>query len=183
MTLDIILFLSVLAITIFLFISEWLRVDVIAILVIIILAWLRLVKPSEMFSGFASNAVISIIALMILGYGIDRSGIMNRITRPIVRLAGPNEKRLIFLVSLVVGLISAFMQNVGTAALFLPAMIRISRSTRIHLSQLLMPMGFSAILGGTLSMVGSSPLIVLNDLLKQEGVEEFGLFSLTYSHD
>ena len=79
-TADIALVLAVLAGTIVLFVSERLRVDVIAILIMIALAWLRLVTPVEAFSGLASNAVVSIIAVMILGYGIDRSGIMNRIT-------------------------------------------------------------------------------------------------------
>jgi di/tricarboxylate transporter len=179
MTLDIALVLSVLGLTVFLFISELLRVDVIAILIMISLAWLRLVKPAEAFSGLSSNAVISIIAVMILGYGVDRSGVMNRITRPIMRVAGSSEKRLIAVVSAVVGVISAFMQNIGAAALFLPALVRISRKTKIPTSRLLMPMGFAAILGGTVSMVGSGPLIILNDLLKQGGHKAFGLFSVT----
>jgi len=179
MTLDIALVLSVLGVTVFLFVSELLRVDVIAILIMVTLAWLRLVTPAEAFSGLASNAVVSIIAVMILGYGVDRSGVMNRITRPIMRVAGSSEKRLISIVSAVVGVISAFMQNIGAAALFLPALVRISKKTRIPISRLLMPMGFAAILGGTLSMVGSGPLIILNDLLKQGGYKAFGLFSVT----
>jgi di/tricarboxylate transporter len=179
MTFQIALVLSVLGITIFLFVSELLRVDVIAIIVMISLAWLGLVKPEEAFSGLASNAVISIIAVMILGYGVDRSGAMNRITRPIITAAGSNERRLIGLVSMTVGLISAFMQNIGAAALFLPAMLRIAKRTDISVSRLLMPMGFAAILGGNLSMVGSSPLLILNDLLRQGGQEAFGLFSVT----
>lgn len=179
MTLDIALVLSVLGVTIFLFVSELLRVDVIAILIMISLAWLRLVKPAEAFSGLASNAVVSIIAVMILGYGVDRSGVMNRITRPIMRVAGSSERRLISMVSGAVGTLSAFMQNIGAAALFLPALVRISRNMKIPVSRLLMPMGFAAILGGTLSMVGSGPLIILNDLLKQGGQKAFGLFSVT----
>jgi di/tricarboxylate transporter len=179
MTPDIILVLSVLAGTIILFVSEWLRVDVIAILIMVTLAWLGLVDPSEAFSGLASNAVVSIIAVMILGYGVDRSGVMNRITRPILRAAGASEKRLTGLVSAVIGVLSAFIQNIGAAALFLPAILRISKRAKIPASRLLMPMGFSAIMGGTLSMVGSSPLLILNDLLKQGGEEAFGLFSVT----
>lgn len=179
MTVEIALVLSVLAGTIILFVGEFLRVDVIAILIMLTLAWLGLVKPSEAFSGLASNAVISIIAVMILGYGVDRSGVINRLTRPILDAAGHNEKRLIGLVSAVVGGLSAFMQNIGAAALFLPAMLRISRTTAIPASHLLMPVGFATILGGTLSMVGSSPLLVLNDLLRQGGQEAFGLFSVT----
>lgn len=179
MTLQIALVLSVLGVTIVLFVTELLRVDIVAILIMLMLAWLRLVKPAQAFSGLASNAVVSIIAVMILGYGVDRSGVMSRITRPILRLAGASERRLTGLVSAVVGVISAFMQNIGAAALFLPAMMRISRNTRIPASRLLMPLGFSAILGGTLSMVGSGPLIILNDLLRQSGQKAFGLFSVT----
>lgn len=179
MTLEVALVLLVLAATVVLFISEWLRVDVIAILAMLALAWLRLVTPAQAFSGFASNAVISIIAVMILGYGVDRSGVMQRITGPIVRLAGQNERRLTGLVSTAVGLLSAFMQNIGAAALFLPALLRISRQTRIPESRLLMPMGFAAILGGTLTMVASGPLIILNDLLRQADLKSFGLFGVT----
>jgi len=88
MTLEVALVLLVLAATVVLFISEWLRVDVIAILAMLALAWLRLVTLAQAFGGFASNAVISIIAVMILGYGVDRSGVMQGITRPTVHLAG-----------------------------------------------------------------------------------------------
>jgi di/tricarboxylate transporter len=179
MTPEIALVLSVLGFTVFLFATEALRVDVIAILIMLVLGWLELVTPQQAFSGLASNAVVSIIAVMILGYGVDRSGLMNRATKPIMRFAGKSESRLVSTVSGVVGIISAFMQNVGAAALFLPAMLRIAKQTRLPASRLLMPMGFAAILGGTLSMVGSSPLIILNDLMKAGGQEKFGLFSVT----
>lgn len=179
MTPEIALVLAVLAVTVFLFVTEALRVDVIAILVMLALGWLQLVTPQQAFSGLASNAVVSIIAVMILGYGVDHSGLMNRVIKPIMRFAGKSEPRLIGAVSGVVGGISAFMQNVGAAALFLPAMLRIAKRTHIPASRLLMPMGFAAILGGTLSMVGSSPLIILNDLMQAGGQEKFGLFSVT----
>ena len=165
--------------TIILFITEIFRVDIIAGIVMLSLAWLGLVTPAQAFSGFGSNAVISIVGVMIMGYGIDRSGAMNRLSIAIVQLAGSQEKRLLGVISTVVGLISAFMQNIGSAALFLPALLRISRNTRIPSSRLIMPMGFAAILGGTITMVGSGPLIILNDLLKQGGQEPFGLFSVT----
>lgn len=179
MTPEIALVLAVLAVTVFLFVTEVLRVDVVAILVMLALGWLQLVTPQQAFSGLASNAVVSIIAVMILGYGVDHSGLMNRVIKPIMRFAGKSEPRLIGAVSGVVGGMSAFMQNVGAAALFLPAMLRIAKRTHIPASRLLMPMGFAAILGGTLSMVGSSPLIILNDLMQAGGQEKFGLFSVT----
>ncbi len=179
MTPEILLTLLVLLVTIILFVTEAFRVDIISITIMISLAWLGLVEPMEIFSGFASNAVISIIAVMILGYGIDRSGVMKKLTKPIINFAGSSEKRLIAVVSASVGITSAFMQNIGATALFLPAIRRISKKINISLSRLLMPIGFSAILGGTLTMVASGPLIILNDLLRQGNEEPFNLFSVT----
>ncbi len=179
MTPEIILVLAVLVVTVILFVTEAFRVDIIAILVMVTLPWLGLITPVEAFSGLASNAVVAIIAVMILSYGVGRSGVMNRITRQIINVAGKSERRLIGLVAAAVGLISSFMQNIGAVALFLPAVMRISKKMRIPVSRLLMPLGFAGILGGTLTMVGSGPLIILNDLLRQGGQEPFGLFGVT----
>lgn len=179
MTLEILMVLIILAVTIFLFISKLFRIDIVAILVMVALPWLGLINPEQVFSGFASNAVITIIAVMILGYGLDRSGVINRIIKPIVKTAGSNEKLLILFISGTVGIVSAFMPNIGAAALFLPALLRITKTTDIPASRLMMPMAFSALLGGTLSMVGSSPLLVLNDLLRHTGQKEFSLFTVT----
>ncbi|MBW2523877.1 MAG: SLC13 family permease [Deltaproteobacteria bacterium] len=179
MTLQMGLALAVLAVTVVLFVSEWLRVDVVALVVMVALAWLGLVSPREALSGLASNAVVSIIGVMILGHGIDRTGVMNRAVRPLLRVAGDSKRRLLGLVSMAVGLISAFMQNIGAAALFLPAVLRIAKRMRFSPSRMLMPMGFAAILGGTLTMVASGPLIILNDLLRQGGHQPYSLFAVT----
>jgi di/tricarboxylate transporter len=179
MTQEIALVFAVLAVTIFLFVSEWLRVDVVALLVMLALPWLGLVEPGEALAGLSSNAVVSIIAVMILGHGVDRSGIMTRVTHLIIRVAGSSEKRLLGYVCGTVGTISAFMQNIGAAALFLPALLRLAKRTGLPESRLLMPVGFAAILGGTLTMVASGPLIILNDLLKQGQEAPFGLFAVT----
>jgi len=179
MTSEMELTLLVLALTTVLFVTDRLRGDVIAISVALILAWLGLVTPVQAFSGLGSNAVVAVVAVMILGRGVERAGVMIRLSRAIMRIAGSDENKLIWVVCTVVGGLSAFMQNIGSAALFLPAMLRISKSTKTPASRFLMPMGFSAILGGTLSMVGSGPLIILNDLLRQGGEEPFSLFSVT----
>ncbi len=180
--------LGVLALTLLLFVSEIVRVDVAAILVMVILGLTGLVGTDKVFSGFASNAVISIIAVMILGAALDKTGVMNRVARPIVRLAGRTEARLIAFISSTVGIISSFMQNIGAAALFLPVVNRIATRTGIPVSRLLMPMGFCAILGGTVTLVGSSPLILLNDLVEAtnrslpagaSSIERFRLFEVT----
>ena len=188
LTNDMILVLVVLSATIGLFVSELVRVDIAAILVMVAIGLLGLVPSRELFDGFASNAVISIIAVMILGAGLDRTGAMTVVSRWILKLGGNTAARIVPLVSGTVGLISGVMQNVGATALFLPVMSRISARTEIPLSQLLMPMGTCAILGGTLTMVGSSPLILLNDLIENanktlppgvETLETFHLFDVT----
>jgi Na+/H+ antiporter NhaD/arsenite permease-like protein len=131
MSTEIILTFAVLGITIFLFVSEWLRVDVVALCVMLALPWLGLIEPHEALAGLSSNAVVSIIGVMILGYGIARSGIMAKVTRPILRVSGSSERRLVGLVSVAVGIISAFMQNIGAAALFLPALLRIAKRMKL----------------------------------------------------
>ena len=176
---EIFLVLLVFAATVNLFVTYRLRVDVIAIIIMLTLGWLGLVSPAQTFSGFASNAVISVVAVMILGYGVDRTGMMNQLARKIVRIAGANEKKLETIIYSAVGVLSGFMQNIGSAALFLPAILRISKKTDIPRSRLIMPMGFVAILGGTITMVGSSPLILLNDLMIQGNLEPFGIFAVT----
>ena len=179
MNMEIALFFLVLVAAICLFISDRFRVDLVAIMVMVSLPWLGLVKPVEAFSGLASNAVVALIAVMILSHGVDRSGVMNRIVNPLVLLASSHQKRLVFFVTMMVGLVSAFMQNVGAAALFLPTVLRIARSSGLPASRILMPMGFAAILGGNLTMVGSTSLLMLNDLLRQGGHDDFGLFAVT----
>jgi len=164
---------------IILFISELVRVDVVAIMMMVILPMLGLVTPHEAFVGLSSNAVVSIIAVIIIGAGLDKTGIMNQLAAPIVRFGGDSYPKLIAGISGAVAAISSFMQNIGAAALFLPATMRVSKQLNIPLSRLLMPMGYCAILGGTVTMVGSSPLIVLNDLMANSGLEPFGLFSVT----
>jgi di/tricarboxylate transporter len=187
-----------LAFTVFLFVSEIIRIDLAAILVLVIIGILSYVPGLEnladvnhLFDGFASNAVISIIAVMIVGAGLDKTGIMNKVAAVILKRGGTTEGRIIPIVSGTVGVISSFLQNVlqnvGAAALFLPVVSRISARSGIPLSRLLMPMGFCAILGGTMTMVGSSPLILLNDLIATANqglpadaqMEPFGLFSVT----
>ena len=189
MTSDMILTMIVLALVIWLFISEWVRVDVVGILMMVMLPLLGLITAKEAFVGLSSNAVCSIIAVIIIGAGLDKTGVMNRVARPIIRLAGSSEKRILVLISGTVGVISSMMQNIGAAALFLPATLRISKRVSIPASRILMPMGFCAIIGGTITLVGASPTILLNDLLVplserlvQEGkppLEPFGLFTQT----
>jgi len=196
LTNEIIAVLGILSFAVILFVFEVVRVDVAALLVLVLLGLSSqidafnggLVPTYQLFDGFSSNAVMSIIAVMIIGAGLDKTGVMGVMAAQILKRAGKTEGKITFVLSACVAWISSFMQNIGAAALFLPVVSRISRRTAIPLSRLLMPMGFCAILGGTMTMVGSSPLILLNDLIQSANLhfpdnaipmETFGLFSVT----
>jgi di/tricarboxylate transporter len=197
-TVEILVVLLLLTLTVFLFVFEVVEVDVAAISIMVLIGLVSavsdafgLMKPmvqvAELFAGFSSNAVISIIAVMIIGAGLDKTGIMNRVAAAILKRAGYSERRIVPAVSGSVGIMSGFMQNVGAAALFIPVVGRIAARTGVPMSRLMMPMGFCAILGGTLTMVGSSPLILLNDLLlasnralpPEQQIATWSMFSVT----
>lgn len=173
--------MAVLVLAILLFIFEWVRVDVVGIIMMIILPLLGLVTPKEAISGLSSNAVVSIIAVIIIGAGLDKTGAMNSLARVLLKFAGKSESRIMILISGTVAFISSFMQNIGAAALFMPAAKRICRQTNIPVSRILMPMGFCAIIGGCITLIGSSPLILMNDVMKisDPNVEPYGLFAVT----
>ncbi len=179
LTNQMIMVMAMIGIAVFLFIIEWVRVDVVAIIMMVTLPLLGLVTPKQAFIGLSSNAVVSIIAVIIIGAGLDKTGIINRLVAPVMRLAGESQSRITIMIAGTVAVISSFMQNIGAAALFLPAIQRVSKSVKIPLSQLLMPIGFCAILGGTITLVGCSPLILLNDLMVPFKLKPFGLFDVT----
>lgn len=190
--------IGILVLTIYLFAFEVVGVDVAAASVMVLLGLTSLLAPymglgqglvdnRHLFDGFSSNAVMSIIAVMIIGAGLDKTGLMTKVASFILKIGGTTEGRIIPIISSTVGIISSFMQNVGAAALFLPVVGRISARSGLPMSRLLMPMGFTAILGGTVTMVGSSPLILLNDLIltsnkalpADQQMDSWGLFSVT----
>ncbi|MBU1189324.1 MAG: SLC13 family permease [Gammaproteobacteria bacterium] len=188
LTTDMMLVLGLLLLAGYLFISEVVRVDVAALIILVLLGVLDLVPAENIFNGFASNAVIAIIAVMIVGAGLDRTGVVNVLANQIVKLGGSTENRILAMICSSVAVISGFMQNIGAAALFVPLVSKISGRTGIPVSRLLMPMGYLAIIGGTLTLVGSSPLILMNDLISNANrslplgvstIPQFSLFDVT----
>ena len=116
LTTDMILVMCMIGLAVFLFVVEWVRVDVVAILMMVALPLLHLVTPKEAFVGMSSNAVISIIAVIIIGAGLDRTGLINKLVKPVMVVAGKSASRIIIAISLTVAFISSFMQNIGAAA-------------------------------------------------------------------
>lgn len=173
-----------------LFVFDVVRVDMVGLLMMALLPLSGVISPADAISGLSSGAVVSIIAVLIIGEGLDKTGVMNHLARVIIRFAGKSEARIMAFISVTVAFISSFMQNIGAAALFLPVANRICRQVNIPVSRILIPMGYATVLGGCITLVGSSPLILLNDLmasfwsnsqdlLKEKPFEPFGLFSVT----
>jgi di/tricarboxylate transporter len=165
-TQDMMIVFGLLGLAVFLFVSDLLRVDLVGLLMMVLLPLTGVLSPEQAIAGLSSNAVVSIIAVMIIGAGLNKTGVMNAVAAQIVKLVGRSENRIMAVISLTVAFISSFMQNIGAAALFMPATMRIGRQLNFSPSKILMPMGFCAIIGGCLTLVGSSPLIMLNDLME-----------------
>jgi di/tricarboxylate transporter len=165
LTTDMKLVLGLVGFTMVMFLFERIRADVVALVVLVLLGLSGLVEPEELFNGFSGNAVISIIATMILGAGLDRTGALNRLAGWLLRRARGMEQRLLLLTSAVAGINSSIMQNPSVMALYMPVAARLSSRTGLTLPRLLLPIAAAIVMGGGLTMVGNSPLILLNDLL------------------
>ena len=167
LTTDMKLVLGLVGFTMVMFLFERIRADVVALVVLVLLGLSGLVAPEEIFNGFSSNAVMSIIATMILGAGLDRTGALNRLAGWLLRRAHGVEQRLLLLTGAIAGINSSVMQNPSVMALYLPVASRLSSRTGLTLPRLLLPLATAIVMGSSLTMLGNSPLIMLNDLLLQ----------------
>jgi len=165
LTTDMKLVLGLVGFTMAMFLFERIRADVVALVVLLLLGLSGLVAPSQVFNGFSSNAVMAVIATMILGAGLDRTGALNRLAAWLIRRARGAEQRLMLFTGAVAGVNSSIMQNPSVMALYLPVASRLSSRTGLSLPRLLLPIAAAIVMGGSLTMVGNSPLILLNDLL------------------
>jgi di/tricarboxylate transporter len=165
LTRDMALVLGLAVFTMVMFLFERVRADIVALVVLVLLGLAGLVEPEALFAGFSSNAVIAIIATMILGAGLDRTGALNRLSGWLLRRSHGDEKRLLLYTTGIAGLNSSFMQNPSVMALYMPVAARLSSRTGLSLPRLLLPIAAAIVMGGALTMVGNSPLILLNDLL------------------
>jgi len=165
LTTDMKIVLGLTVFTMVMFIFERIRADVVALIVMVVIGITGLIAPEEIFSGFSGSAVMSIIATAILGAGLERTGALNRLAGWLRRRAQDDEQRLLLLTSATAGLNSSFMQNPSVIALYLPVASQLASHTGLTLKRLLLPITAAVVMGGGLTMVGNSPLILLNDLL------------------
>ena len=179
MTPDIMLVLGILFVATVLLITEKIPMEVTALLVLGTVALTNLVRPLEALAGFSNPAVVTVWAVFILSAGLQRTGVANIIGRQVLRLAGESETRIIAVIMLSAGVLSAAMNNVAVAALMLPVTMDIARQTKTSPSRLLMPLAFGSLLGGLTTMIGTPPNILVSNALRDAKLPHFGMFDFT----
>ncbi len=179
MTPQIALVLAVLGLALFLFVTEKVRADLVALIVLCLLGITGLVTPTQALEGFSNPAVVTIWAMFILSAGLAATGVADFIGERMLSVSGNRESHVILVIMLVTGALSAFMNNIGVAAMMLPVSMDIARRTGLSPSRLLMPMAFATLLGGLTTLVGTSLNLVAAGTLKQAGLQSFELFTFT----
>jgi di/tricarboxylate transporter len=180
MTLEMWIAVAILALAILFFITEWLRVDVVALGVVVSLMLTGILTTDEAIAGFSSSAVLLIAALFIVGGAVFQTGLAGMIGQQILTVAGTNETRLIIVVMVAVAIMSGFMSNTGVVAVMLPAILSLAASTKISPSKLLIPLAFGSSLGGASTLIGTPPNIIVSEILAESGeYEAFGFFDYT----
>ena len=176
---DVFIVLAIIAVAVVLFVTEWVRYDGVALIVLLALAISGVIPMSRAIEGFANPAVVTIAAVLVLSGGLYRTGVANLVGAQVMRLAGDSPVRVTGLMMLTAGLMSGLMNNIAATALLLPVVLDIARRLGMRPSRLLIPLSFAALLGGMTTLIGTGPNILLSTVLERSGEGSFGLFSFT----
>ncbi len=176
---DMIITFVILAITIVVFITDKLRVDIVALLALLALVLLGIIDSKQAVAGFSNSTVLTIAALFVVGGGLFKTGVADWLGDQLLRLAGDSQVRLLVILMLGTALLSAFLSNTGTVAVLLPAVVAAAWRIKRLPSEYLMPLAFAASIGGMLTLVGTPPNIVINDTLKEFNLAPFGFFEFS----
>jgi di/tricarboxylate transporter len=168
-----------LVVAVTLFIGRWIPLEATALGIPVVLAVTGTLAPEQCLQGFGNQAVIALGGIFILGAGLQEAGVATLVARGLERLGGRSPTRIILIVMIAVAILSAFMSNAATVAVFLPAVAVLSRRTGIVPSRLLMPLSYAAILGGTLTLIGTTPNLILGNELRLRTGEGLSLFEFT----
>jgi di/tricarboxylate transporter len=171
--------LGVLVVALIAFVAEWLPVDLTALFVAIALIVLGLVTPEEGVAGFGNTATITVMAMFILSAGISRTGVILVVRDWLVKWGGKNANQQIFILGIIVGPITAFINNTAVVAVFLPIVEDWCKKQGISPSKLLIPLSYVTVLGGMITLIGTSTNILASGVSKKLGYGEFGLFQFT----
>ena len=171
-------FCAILIVALALFVTEWVRTDVVAVLVVVALYVTRVLKPEEALSGFSSEPAIVIAGIFVLSGALHATGLSDRLGDWIGHFAGKSLNRAIAVIMPSVALLSAFTHHVTTTAVMLPITLDLSREQKMPASKLLMPMSFAASLGTAITIIGAPAFLIASNVLQQSGRSGLGIFSI-----
>jgi di/tricarboxylate transporter len=171
--------LGVVIVALICFVTEWLPADITALTIAVLLIVLGLVTPDEGIAGFGNSATITVMAMFILSAGITRTGVVQIFRDLLLKWGGKSITRQILVMGILVGPISGFINNTAVVAIFLPIIEDWCKKRGVSPSKLLMPLSFVTILGGMITLIGTSTNVLASGIAKELGYQEFGLFQFT----
>ncbi len=178
MSLDLVLVLFILLAVILLFITGWVRLDIVPFLVPLALIGANLVSPEEIFVGFSSAAVITVASLFVISAGLVRSGVVNRVADFLRHITGESAHRLLLASTALPGIFAGFIIVTATVFFFAPTVMRIALHSNVPRSRLLLPMAAACLLGANLTIIGASHNLVVDSLLRSSTGAGFSFFEL-----
>ena len=171
--------LVILAISVTMFIIGRLRSDVVAVCAMAALLIFGILTPAEALAGFSSNVVIMMVGLFVVGGAIFQTGLAKAISQRLMKLAGGNETFMFLLVMFTTAVIGGFVSNTGTIALMMPVVVSMATQKGAHPGRMLMPLAFASSMGGMLTLIGTPPNLVIQDVLTKAGQQPLTFFSFT----
>ena len=169
--------LGILVVALIAFATERVRVDLVALSVMVVLMVLGIITPMEGLAGFSNPATVTIAAMFVLSSGLQRTNLPTLVGTHIINASNKSETRMILLLMSTTAILSAFILNTAVVAVFIPIALRIAKETKIAPSRLLMPISFGAILGGTMTLIGTSTNLLISSIAAQSGIEPFSFFA------
>lgn len=167
----------VLLLSVVFFISGKIRSDIVALCALVALMVMNILTPEEALSGFSNNVIIMMVGLFVVGGAIFQTGLAKMISSKLMKLAGTSETRLFLLVMLVTSMMGAFVSNTGTVAIMIPIVVSMAMSVKMNPSRLLMPLAFASSMSGMMTLIGTPPNLVINDVLVKGGYDGLGFFT------
>lgn len=179
MTVPIALVFGVLLATMVLFVTEWLRMDLTALLALLALMLLKILTPEEALAGFSDPVVLMIAGLFVVSGSLQQTGMAHALSRMLTKIGGAGEVRLLLVTMGTVALLSALMSSSGATAILIPVVVNLAWQAKISPSKLLLPLALGSLIGGLLTLIGTPPNLVISNQLVSRGLPPLNFFTLT----
>jgi len=170
---------GLLTVTVVLFLSDRIRLDLVALLALLSLVLTRMLTPAEALAGFGDPLLLTIAGLFVVGAGLLQTGVADAVGQRLKLIAGNTERRVIVVTMLLVALFSAVMSSTGTVAVFLPVVVSLAAGIGLSRARLLIPLAYASLLGGMLTLIGTPPNLVVSEALVTAGLQPFTFFDFT----